>query len=102
MKGCGDLVVLSYQRTLEVPSYFNSILQPSSNPEGRNLSIKTVAQEQLWIYLRIFVLMGVSWLSEAVHIEVHENHYHGCGAAAEVSINLRLMLKTRALKYVHK
>ena len=48
------------------------------------MNAKTVAQEQLWIYLRIFVLMGVSWLSEAVHAEVHENHDRGCSAAAEV------------------
>ena len=58
--------------------------QTSAQSEGRTLNAKTVAQEQLWIYLRIFVLMGVSWLSEAVHAEVHENHDRGCSAAAEV------------------
>ena len=52
------------------------------------MNSKTVAQEQFWIYLRIFVLMGVSWLSEAVHVEVHGNHDHDCGAVAEVSIEL--------------
>jgi hypothetical protein len=29
--------------------------------------------------------MGVSWLSEAIHIEVHGNHDHNCGPVAEVS-----------------
>ncbi len=35
--------------------------------------------------------MGVSWLSEAIHIEVHGNHDHNCGPVAEVSHVLTLL-----------
>jgi hypothetical protein len=40
--------------------------------------------------------MGVSWLSEAIHIEVHGNHDHNCGPVAEVSHVLPLWAVTAA------
>jgi hypothetical protein len=40
--------------------------------------------------------MGVSWLSEAIHIEVHGNHDHNCGPVAEVSHVLTLWAVTAA------
>ncbi len=35
---------------------------------------KTMSQGQILLYAKLFLLMGFSWMSDGIHVEVHGHH----------------------------
>ena len=33
-----------------------------------------LAKNQFFLYLKLFMLMGISWISECIHVELHGDH----------------------------
>ena len=47
---------------------------------------------QLILFTKLFVIMGLSWLSECIHFKLHGDHsdLHDCNVATEVKIKDKL------------
>ena len=61
----------------------------NSSEDARIFSLDT--REQLVLFTKLFLIMGLSWLSECIHIELHGDHTNMKNCNFYVEVFLRIL-----------
>ncbi len=63
------------------------IFAEERNNENQLVDPVLLARSQFFLYLKLFLLMGISWMSEYIHAELHGDHTNmeSCNLYVEVT-----------------
>ena len=69
--------------------------QSNQSEETRSIDPFKLAKNQFFLYLKLFMLMGISWMSECIHVELHGDHTKvgNCSIYTEVSLVLLYQIR---------
>ena len=82
--------VIFFPQSVPNQSTSNATLNGTNNTNANSTISTNDTKEQLVLFTKLFLIMGLSWLSECIHIELHGDHQdlHDCNFYLEVFLRV--------------